>query len=125
MKKPPSHIVGIVLFSLFLLVGLFQVQHSLSKFNAPFNTALVSPALFSIGLYGLIRARKWSRVFCPFLIAFNIIALIAIPFFNDSNPDQYYPTLFMGVSVAALLSWWLYFFVFGNNSKEYFELKNT
>ena len=125
MKKPPSHIAGIVLFSLFVLVGIFQAQHSISKFNAPLYTTLIFPAFFSIGLYGLLRVRKWSRVFCSISIAFIIVAFIAIPFFNNANPDQFYPTLFMGIIVAALLSWWLYSFTFGNNSKGYFEMKNT
>ncbi len=121
LKKPPSHIVAIILYILFVTVGLFQAQHSMTKFNAPLYVVVIFPLIFSIGLYGIVRVRKWSRIICSIPIGF----FIAMPFLNKSNPDQLYPTLFLGIFVAGLLSWWLYSFTFGEFSKEYFKNKNS
>ncbi|MDH3973292.1 MAG: hypothetical protein OEV42_03335 [Deltaproteobacteria bacterium] len=124
-KKPPSHVAGIVLYGLFIMVGIMSAQNSVSKFNTPIHITLIFPGLFSVGLYGLIRVRRWSRAFCSLPIGLFIIAFISIPFINKSNPDAFYPNLFLGVVIAGLLSWWLFSFAFGKSSKDYFKNKNT
>jgi len=129
VKKPFSHIVGIVLYGLLLVVGLFvmagllQLRQMPIRFDIPICLPFIFPVFFSIGLYGLIKGHKWSRIFCSLPSAFFIVLFILFPFINGIGSKQFCPDLFVGVIGATLLSWWLYSFFFGKKSKEYFKIK--
>ncbi len=125
IKKPPSHITGIVIFGLCIFIGLIQSFNSVSKFNSPIWITLIFPTIFTIGIYGLIKVRLWGRIYCGVIMGLFFIFVALIPLIHKSYGDNFFSNIVIAIIIDSLLGWWLYSFVFGKNSKEYFKAKNT
>lgn len=120
MKRPASVITTLILFGLFIILGILTLVK-----NAPLEVAAlfagsIMPILFLTGWVGVFLKKNWARIYSAVLIFLFGLLMLALPFINKAEQNQRDEMLILMVVVFAFMSWWAFSLLKGKASKEYF-----
>jgi len=120
MKRPPSVIAAIVVFSLLLgicLISLVSVPWSPIRLGMVLM-ALVMPTVHTLGLFALLRRARWSRVYSIVVLtlwALSFMAAGIIAAFQTHNVFNVIPTTL----VSGFFGWLVFSLLVGQEPKQY------
>lgn len=123
IKKPASHITSIIILSVLFLLGLARILSPTFEVRY-FFTSLIFPAIFLIGVIGVVMVKKWSRIYCSIIYLLFIIVYPLVTLKRGIEKEYFVPAIILVIMVIALLIWLLYSFAFGKKSVAYFKEKN-
>ena len=123
MDSPPSVITTLVVFSLFILMGIYVIYQNLTLGFTHIVFSLILPIVFIIGWIGVYLRKNWSRYYCSIIIIiFGLFELLA-PFFgmNKGDKTNEHGAIIVTTGIFLAFAWWAYSLAFGKAAKEYFK----
>ena len=120
MKRPPSVITTLILFGLFVLLGILTLAKNSASGLVPLLAGSVMPMLFLTGWVGVFLKKNWARIYSAVLIFLFGLLMLALPFINKAEQNQRNEMLILMAVMFAFMSWWAFSLLKGKASKEYF-----
>ncbi len=121
MKRPASVITTLVLFGLFVLLGVLTVVKNLPTEFGALLAGLLMPVLFFIGWIGVFIAKSWARLYSTALISLFSLMMIVLPFTYKVDQSQKNEQIIFMVIMFSFMAWWAYSLGMGKKSREYFK----
>ena len=94
MKRPASVITTLILFGLFVLMGILTIVKNSPAGIGGLLAGAVMPALFLIGWIGVFLKKNWARIYSTVLIVLFGLIMLVLPFINKADQNQKYELIF-------------------------------
>jgi NADH:ubiquinone oxidoreductase subunit K len=121
MKRPASVITTLILFGLFILMGILTVVKNSPAELGSLLAGSAMPVLFLIGWIGVFLKKNWARIYSTVLIVLFGVLMLALPFINKAEQNQQNELIVLMLIMFAFLAWWAYSLCLGKPSKEHFQ----
>jgi hypothetical protein len=121
MKRPVSVVVTLVVVGMLVLVSMFFVV-KIGVFGGGFKAialSAITPILLSVTWVGIFFRKYWAKILASILILFQMLILFGVILFKIHDFQN--GLIFIFGAIFCLLAWWVYSFMFGRSSKEYFK----
>ncbi len=125
MKRPASVITTLILFGLFILIGILTVLKNSPTELGAFVASAAIPALFLIGWVGVFLKKNWARIYSSILIFLFGLMMLALPFINKAEQNQKTELIGLMLVVCAFSAWWAFSLGKGKASKEHFQVRTN
>ena len=120
MKRPASVIATLVLFGLFVLMGILTVVKNSPTELGALLAGSAMPILFLIGWLGIFLKKNWARIYSTVLIVLFGLIMLALPFINKAEQNQQNELIVLMVLMFSFMAWWAYSLCLGKASREHF-----
>lgn len=120
MKRPASVITTLILFGLFVLMGILTVVKNAPAELGAILAGSAMPILFLVGWLGVFLKKNWARIYSTLLIILFGFLMLALPFINKSEQSQQNELFVLMVIMFSFMAWWAYSLCLGKASREHF-----
>jgi putative Mn2+ efflux pump MntP len=121
MKRPASVVTTLILFGLFILMGILTVVKNSPAETGALLAGSAMPILFLIGWLGVFLKKNWARIYSTVLIVLFGLIMLVLPFINKAEQNQKNELIILMVIMFAFMAWWAYSLCMGKASREHFQ----
>jgi len=121
MKRPASVITTLILFGLFVVLGVLTLLKNAPTGLGPLLAGSLMPLLFVIGWLGVFLKKNWARVFSTVMIFIMAFLMLALPFLNNGDKHQNLELIIFMIIVVVFMFWWAYSLCMGKASRNHFQ----
>lgn len=125
MKKPASVVATLILFGLFILMGVLTVVKNSPTDFGGLLAGLAMPILFLIAWIGVFLKKGWARIYSTVLIILFALLMLVLPFLDKGEQQPIIEQVVFMAIMDAFLAWWAYSLCLGKASIEYFRSGTT